>query len=194
LTRLFVAVELPRDVRRGIESWRRDLGRELPAARWVAETQLHLTLRFLSDVAADRVPDLIHALRPVLGARRPFDLEVGGGGVFPERGPARVLWVGVRASDDLLGLQRVTARAAEDALELAAEARPFHPHVTVGRCRRAWPRPAAQRWCERAPSRFAEPFPVRAATLVESELSADGARHGIVERFPLAGEPPGAAA
>jgi RNA 2',3'-cyclic 3'-phosphodiesterase len=185
--RLFVALELPAALRQAIDAWRRGAADHPGRVRWVAAGQLHLTLGFLSEVAAARLGELSRALASALAGCAAPRLEVIGGGAFPERGPVGVLWVGVRGGEELIGLQRIAATAAEKALDLPPERRPFHPHVTLGRCRDPWPRRRAEAWFAGLPASFGEPFTARDAVLIRSELSAAGAVHSVVASFPLRG-------
>src|SRR5258708_21001907 len=95
--RLFVAVEIDNQVRRVAEATagalRAAIGPALKA-RWVPAENMHLTVRFIGHVDDDRVPALIAALTPPLDIT-PFDIELGGCGVFPPSGPPRALWIGL---------------------------------------------------------------------------------------------------
>src|SRR5436190_15027723 len=87
--RLFVAIALPESVRTVVAG----LATPLRHVRWTPLEQLHVTLRFLGNVVADKCDPLMKALS---GLRvEPFLLPVEGVGVFPVKGPARVLWAGV---------------------------------------------------------------------------------------------------
>jgi 2'-5' RNA ligase len=140
--RLFVALNLPEAVREAL--WQaaarlRDL--DLPV-RWVKPDGLHLTLKFLGEVGEEREPDLIAALgraaappsgsRPASGV---LNLRVHGFGAFPDPRRPRVLWAGVEAEPALELLQHAVEREFEP-LGFPTEARPFRPHLTLGRAER----------------------------------------------------------
>jgi 2'-5' RNA ligase len=81
------------------------------------------------------------------------------------------------------GIMERLARAVEDAAREAAfvpETRPFRPHLTVARARRA-DRPRAPR----SPFAGAAESEVRELGLYRSELLPGGARYTRLERFPL---------
>jgi len=124
--RLFVAVDLPEEVRRELSS----LCCGLPGARWLPPEQLHLTLRFIGEVDPETGRSVAEALDDV--ALTPFSLRLRGLGFFPPRGQPRVLWAGVERSEALSRLQRrvetVLTRAG-----LAPEGRKFMAHVTLAR-------------------------------------------------------------
>jgi 2'-5' RNA ligase len=127
---LFVAVFPPEDVlaelRRGLTTALAAAGRKVrltPVDRW------HLTLAFLGEVEADRLPDVERALAAV-APPGPLRLRLSGGGSFG-RARSAVLWAGV--DGDLDGLARLHAglRGALVATGLPHDERPFTPHLTV---------------------------------------------------------------
>ena len=66
--RAFIAVRLPAEVRVAVERVQRELKAAVRgnAVRWTPSEQIHLTLKFLGNVAADSLPDLESALRRAL--------------------------------------------------------------------------------------------------------------------------------
>lgn len=186
--RLFLALDLPEDVRREIGERAGRLRARLPAARWVRPEGLHLTLAFLGPVESGRVAGLTAAVAPVFAAAAPLTATVGGGGTFPPGRPARVAWVGVHAGPELPALQGAVAEAAYRSLDLETDTRPFHAHVTVARPRRPWNRRAADELARAFEGELGEPFVVTEAVLYRSELGPGGSRYTALERYPL-GEP-----
>jgi 2'-5' RNA ligase len=103
-----------------------------PAARWVDEDRIHLTVKFLGDQPEAAVEPLLGAIATVAARYDPIPLEVGGLNAFPNLRSPRVVWVGVRADPKLELLQHDIERACE-ALGHEVEGRAYRPHVTVGR-------------------------------------------------------------
>jgi RNA 2',3'-cyclic 3'-phosphodiesterase len=101
--------------------------------RWVRLDGLHLTLRFLGPTLDDRVEAAVDAVETAARGRAPFDVAIGGAGVFPPVGRPRALWLGLRAgADGLTGL----AQAVDGELSRAGWAldpKPFRPHLTLAR-------------------------------------------------------------
>lgn len=128
MVRLFVGVELPEDVRERLSS----LGGGVPGARWVPPENLHLTLRFIGEVAGDEADDIYHALSAV--RPRSFDITLSGVGHFETGGEVRALWVGVERNAELVALRdRIESTLVR--LGLPPEGRRFMPHVTLARLR-----------------------------------------------------------
>ena len=132
--RLFLALNLPADLRDAAFAAAGPLRAAAPSVRWTRPEQLHLTVKFLGeqdDAAAGRI---VAALRDVGAGNGPVPLAIGGCGAFPGWRRARVLWLGVRA-DPRLELLHHDTEVACGTLGMPVEGRPFRPHVTLGRVR-----------------------------------------------------------
>jgi len=191
--RLFVAVDLddPRReaVTRAAEAIRRLLNRSCGerAVRWIARDHLHLTIRFLGEVDEALGSRIRESLAPPLGAE-PFDLALDGAGVFPPRGAPRVLWIGVTRG--AAGLDR-TVEAVDARLRRAGvpgAARPFSPHLTIGRFRERARvgRGDALREALAAVQVASGDMRVMSVVLYDSRLSPSGPRYEPLGRTPLA--------
>jgi RNA 2',3'-cyclic 3'-phosphodiesterase len=181
--RLFVAVELPADVRQAIGRLIEPF-RTLEGFRWTPLENLHLTLAFLGWVRPDpQVIDDIH--RRLAGAAAdlvPIEVRIGGAGGFPERGRVRVLWVGF---DDPAGELADLANAVRVALgdRFPPDERPFRPHVTVARAKRP------VRVAVPATDAVGPSFRADAITLFRSRLGGAHARYEALARWPMGAQP-----
>ncbi|PYL57449.1 MAG: RNA 2',3'-cyclic phosphodiesterase [Verrucomicrobia bacterium] len=127
--RLFVAIDLPDATRRLLV----DLDPHIRGVRWTDPPQMHLTLAFFADVSQD--VDL--ALREKLGAIEfgVFFLPVTGVGTFSAKGAPKIIWIGVgNAHPHLFQIHKRVQEAAL-AAGIDPELRPWHPHITIARCR-----------------------------------------------------------
>jgi 2'-5' RNA ligase len=129
--RLFVAVDIPDDVRAAIAAVVAKLRRTCEAARWVRLEGAHVTLKFIGEVPAEKTEAIKAALATV---RFPSAIKIffRGIGFFPNERRPRVLWAGVVVGPEL----RTLAAAVENSLEpldFAREQREFSPHVTLAR-------------------------------------------------------------
>lgn len=134
--RSFIAIELPQEVKDGLAS----LQTELKFAghtfiKWVAPESIHLTLKFLGNILATKVSDIVRTLERVAAEFLPFRLEVSGLGTFPSLRQPRVLWVGIGGQvDQLMTLQQLIDKALIPQ-GFSPEPRPFTPHLTLARLR-----------------------------------------------------------
>lgn len=175
--RLFVAVDLPDDVREAVRS----ICQAVPAARWVPEEQLHLTLRFIGDTDDAMFAAILRALTAVRCA--PFPLAVRGVGHFPPGKHPRVLWVGLESCEQLLALQQDIEHAVV-AAGIPADPRRFSPHITIARLKEVHPEKVEA--FEVAHRTLASaPFPVTEFHLYSSTLSSKGATHRRERTYTL---------
>ena len=136
MLRAFIAIELPgglqKEISQVIERLQTTAGKS--AVRWVAASNIHLTLKFLGDIAPTSLGVIEEALRIEAGLHSGFRMEAGGLGAFPNTKRPRVIWLGVDAPPELTSLQRGIDSATAK-LGYASETRPFSPHLTLGRVR-----------------------------------------------------------
>lgn len=123
--RLFLALWPDDAVREAIAQWQETWSWP-PSSRLVAPTQLHLTLHFIGNVPAPRLPEIVQALQV---PSEPTRLEFGDGKVWP--GGIAVLRP--LATPHPLAALHARLATALTALRLPVEERPFRPHVTLAR-------------------------------------------------------------
>jgi 2'-5' RNA ligase len=190
--RLFVAVDLPPDVKRAIINTIDGLQRTLAttALRWVRPEGIHATLEFLGATAEERLPAIKHALAGCAEAAAPFDLTPLGVGSFGGR-DLRVIWIGLGGDEGALA---DLAEQVEDVLEplgFPREQRAFNAHLTLARVRDD-ATPAERARLHDALSRFEAPrfppFRVAEFVLMQSILGAGGAHYRPLAKFLLSGE------
>ena len=131
--RLFVAIDLPESTRQLLAS----LDPQIRGVRWIDPAQMHLTLGFFGDVT-DNIGLALHEKLSAIefGA---FFLPVVGVGTFPAKGPPKIIWIGVgKAHPHLFQIHKRVQEAAL-AAGLEPELRPWHPHITIARCRNVAP-------------------------------------------------------
>jgi len=95
--RTFIAIEVPAEIRRQIRAHIDELRATFPGARasWSRADNLHLTLKFLGDVAVSRIDGLSQACAQAARKVDRFELLMAGSGTFPPHGKPKVLWLGV---------------------------------------------------------------------------------------------------
>ena len=134
--RAFVAVDLPGSVKSALGDLIARLQRGAPSeVKWVDPSVLHLTLKFLGEIPATQVADVVGAMALACRGHGPILLRVQGLGAFPTLKSPRVLWVGLTGD---LGRLQALQQSLEEALAARGfprEERPFSPHLTLGRLR-----------------------------------------------------------
>jgi len=148
--RTFVAVPVPLEVTRPLAAFAGKVGPEAGRIRWVDPESMHLTLFFLGDVVEDRVPIIEEALERAAAGVRPFTARLDELGAFPDLERPRVIWVGISEGAQQLGELKEAVDGVLEPLGFEPDRRPFHPHLTLGRVKKAGRRGAvagaASRW------------------------------------------------
>jgi RNA 2',3'-cyclic 3'-phosphodiesterase len=184
--RVFVALDIPEEVRRRIADFAAALQKHAPRARWVRLESIHVTLKFIGHAPPPQVEEIRRALG-LVRAESPAELQFRGAGFFPDERRPRVLWVGIEANAGLAELAEAIERALEP-LGIARESRAFHPHLTLAR----FEEPRSAGHLQRALAEAGTPefggSVERAFHLYESKLGAGGARYTKLETYIFAPE------
>lgn len=184
--RLFVAVNLPSDIRERLAAAQERLRGAQADVSWVRPENIHVTLKFLGETEEKRLDRIRPALLEVARGRAPFTIRVSGLGSFGGRVP-RVVWVGVEAGAEPLSGLAKDVEAAMAPLGFPKEKRGFSAHLTLGRVRS--PKNAAALLAALGQA-DAGPFGTVEVTrfeLMQSELRPTGSVYTVLEKFPLGG-------
>jgi 2'-5' RNA ligase len=180
--RAFIAIELGAPARRAagrlVGALRGRPGGD--RVRWVREENLHVTLRFLGDVARAAIPALLREIARETAGMAPFAVRLGGVRLFPSPRRPRVVALEVLPPEPLAELAAAVERGVV-AAGLAPEDRPFRSHLTLGRLR-----PGAGPPDVTVPDTpDAETVGVTEAVLFQSELHRSGSRYTPLGRVPV---------
>ena len=181
--RLFVATDVPAEVRGRLADAVRPWHAKVEGARWVGPDNWHVTLKFLGSVDPRLLQWVTDQVRAAAAAGKPFTTALSALGAFPSPRRARVLWAGLE--DDPSGAFTELAGTLDGLLEreFEREKRAFTPHLTVARFNVQGPLPEELL----ALDIRSKTFPVEHLTLYRSYLQRPAARYEPLERFPLGG-------
>jgi len=186
--RSFIAIELPSELKlelgrledqlkSGKQSW----------VKWVDPDSIHLTLKFLGNIAVDRIDEITRAVEEAAQEVPPLHLEVKGLGVFPNFKRVQVVWVGVGGEVAELGVlyQRIESNLAR--LGFIPELRPFTSHLTLARVRQQASLDERQRFGQliAGTSFEAGAINVDAISLMRSQLTREGAIYNRISLVRL---------
>jgi 2'-5' RNA ligase len=178
--RIFIALDIPADVRANLRKYM-ERGRLLaPEARWARVEGLHVTLKFVGEVSDTLVEEIKIALASVKA--EPFVVRFAGVGFFPNPKAARVFWAGVDGGDSLPRLAS-TIDAALEKLGFPRESKPYRPHLTLAR--------TSSRPLRELQPLLADPVPqfgtmtAREFFLYQSQPQKGGSKYAKLERFGL---------
>ncbi len=131
--RTFIAIEVPKEIKNAVEIYVNPLKKEKAKISWVKPENIHITLKFLGEVAEDKIPEIYESLKKCLVGQKPFDIEVTGTGGFPNLSRPRVFWVGLK--NGAVELKNL-AKSIDNELNkhgFPRDKRDFNPHLTIGR-------------------------------------------------------------
>lgn len=184
-SRVFLALFPDRPIRSELGALTERLKEALdgPGCRWVLLDHLHLTVRFLGELAVQDEEDVSAACEAVLSKMSAPEILLAPPGLFSaQRGSRAVLWAGIDDPDQSLHqLERALSRAVRP-LNLAKVSGKFRPHITLARLRGT--ALARLDGTQLAPPRPL-PWRPRELALVRSFLHPDGAEYRLLRSFPF---------
>ena len=183
--RLFVALDLPDQVRHAITELIAKLQPKSRAARWIKPENLHITLKFIGHVPSEKLSPIQAALSPI-HTSEPVELHFRGTGFFPNEHRPRAFWCGIASSPNLAELAANIDRALVP-LGIEAETRPFTPHLTLARFKSD---EGIREVVQAATDMKSTDFGAATETnfhLYESLLKSTGAQYNRVASFPFVG-------
>jgi 2'-5' RNA ligase len=186
--RLFMGVAIPEATRNALAALTGRLVSAVPGLTAVKPEAMHVTLRFLGEVAPSDAGELRRRMQSCRLATRGFLALLAGYGQFPPNGQPRVLYVGFRSGvEPFVALWRelcaLTGGIGTEETELT-----FVPHVTLLRNKRlAIPRGSPElAELARGLDDLAAEVGVSSAGLYESLLHAGGPRYTLLEEVRCA--------
>ncbi len=182
--RCFLAIPLPKSVitslANGISLLRSNYFQH---ARWVKPDQIHLTLKFLGEIEKIRIAEIKSTMDNWNAHFHSYILSPEGFGAFPNLRFPHVLWVGIK--DPTGGHANLVNHLENDMSKIGfpRELKNSVPHLTLARIRD----PGHSRTLPENVIIFDNMpvFSVNSIQLIESKLSAGGARYQVLHQVYL---------
>ena len=175
--RTFLAVEIPRQIRKKINNFiEEEKSKGLPI-KWVKFENLHITLKFLGEIDENKKEEITPAIKELCKKYVRFNMNLQGLGCFPDPGNPRVLWIGVAQGN---GMLCDIARELEEKISHLGfkKEKRFHAHLTIGRIKK---------FCKvddiLAKNIKTDAFSVDSITLFKSALKPEGPVYQELEKF-----------
>jgi RNA 2',3'-cyclic 3'-phosphodiesterase len=178
--RLFIALDIPAEIRAGLTKYMERARALGPEARWARVEGLHVTLKFIGHVDDSVVEKIKAALASIKAA--PFEVKFAGVGFFPNPNAERVFWAGVDGAESLPRLASSIDSALEK-LGFPRETKPYHPHLTLARTS-SRPLRELKPLLAEAPPQFGT-MTAREFFLYQSHPQKGGSKYTKLERFAL---------
>lgn len=180
MKRIFIAINLPEQVKDELEKAKQEIIESFPeevgkrVGKWARKENLHVTLLFIGSVKDEKVLEVLSRTKQAVNGSKPFVVELDKivyGAV--NRGVPRLIWAEIKHNKDL-------ARLAD---KLGSKR--FRGHITLARVRQ-WvfkqiepeERPEIERELDLS-------FEVKSVDIMESALKRTGAEYKILESIKL---------
>jgi 2'-5' RNA ligase len=137
--RCFIAIDLPTDLKEVLAGIQQQLNGWPAKVKWVEKHNLHLTLKFLGDIDALKVDEINKQLEIIGTNTKAFDVCLNGLGAFPSTRNPKVIWAGVKTTGNNLSSLWSAVEKGMLSLGFSPEAKPFSPHLTLGRVKDQMP-------------------------------------------------------
>lgn len=125
--RAFIAIELPKEVRKEIVKMQKEVDKlGLVKGKFIEEENLHLTLKFLGDISRSELDAVKERLERIKFSS--FKIKLDGIGVFSEDF-VRIIWVSL-SGEEIFELQKKIDKELE---EIFAPEHRFMAHITLAR-------------------------------------------------------------
>jgi RNA 2',3'-cyclic 3'-phosphodiesterase len=173
--RLFVAIQIPADIRAAFADLLKEFRAIAPLAKWVRADNLHVTLKFLGETDSAKLAAIQNSISTVHSTQS-VSLDFRGLGFFPNEKRPRVFWAGMEATPNLATLATDIDRAAHQ-IGFPLEERPFTPHLTLARFNPPGLPPKLAAAARENVHRSFGSFTAREFHLIESKLKSTGAEY-----------------
>jgi len=181
MTRLFVALEIPEDVRASISDFRYQAADDQLNFKWEPKEKVHLTLKFIGEVNDERAGMISNSLGFLEQYER-IRCKLTRFGFFFKNGIPQILWIGLWVDTILFNIvERLNNELVK--FDIPVEKRKFKPHLTLLRIRKRFP----EEWVTKFNS-FIIPeinFVSDNILLIKSELLADSSKYTVIKNFNL---------
>lgn len=186
--RVFVALDLSSEARREIEKFLKRLEKKHWKVKWEKPEKIHLTLAFLGSIKEEKLELVKEACQQVTKVTISFIVSFKGLGCFPDFDFPRIIWLGLKG--DLKSLVELQKRLKDKLgrLGFETEKRPFEPHLTLGRIKRARVRERREIGRQIKGMRkmdFQNQWLINKIVLYESQCLAEGSVYKKIGEFPL---------
>jgi len=104
--------------------------------KFVEPENLHFNLKFFKEIGNQEIEKLKQILEGISEKFEPFEIEIKGIGVFPNRNYIRVIWLGVKEGYNIITSLAETIQDSIEVLGFLKKGK-FIPHLTLGRVRTA---------------------------------------------------------
>ncbi len=181
MIRLFVALQIPDEIRTKIIELRKQILLEGKNLRWEPKEKIHLTLKFIGDVEKQKI-EVIKSIISFVENYKKFGLSLTKFGLFFNRHVPKILWMGLSENENLMTLVNELNLKLKD-IDIPAENRKFKSHLTLLRIKNNFPESLIDKF-----ENFNIPetsFICDTISLMESRLYPSGSEYSTIKNYEL---------
>lgn len=183
--RLFIALEIPEDVKDKLNSTVYKIANSIPGKRinfrWEGKDKYHLTLKFIGDTEEAFLPAIKDELK-YLNETKGFVGEISKFGVFPNPKLPRILWAGLEITPEINELvAEINDKLCQTGI--MREEKKFKPHITLLRIKENHDISFMNYFFSYSFEKKA--FPLNKIVLYESKLQPGGSLYKSLENYQL---------
>ena len=175
--RIFVAINLPEEIKRELLSYERRW--KNLRVKWTNFYNLHITLEFLGEVNRIELSKILQAVEKTALEIKPFDIKLDKIVLGPDPVQAKMFWVTVCVDNNILELKDLINENLKF-YDFDLEEREFKPHITLARAR------GNQLKGKQTNITLQNmKFKTESIEVMHSQLHPGGAKYKVVESFGL---------
>jgi 2'-5' RNA ligase len=179
--RLFIAIEIPEDVRDDIYNLTAGMFKDKKYVKVVPVSNIHLTLKFLGDTDINEIDRIKSAIKGTAGQFEKFNYKISGSiNAFPEYQNARVVFVEIESGGEQICKIYNELENNLSRIKIEREKRKFSPHITVARLKN---RENLKELINKQEKKINRTLSCNGLTLFESQLKPEGARYIVLDKF-----------
>jgi 2'-5' RNA ligase len=178
--RTFIAVEISDAIRAELENIQRELMKTAAHVSWVKPQNIHCTFVFLGDIFSEMIAQLTAILDRHAAGLKPFEVEVATLGFFGSPRSPRIVWAGMTGGTEILIKLQESLAADVAKMGIKLDAKPFKPHLTIGRVRSNRNAQALISAIETNKEKSFGKHMVQRIVLMQSVLSAQGPEYSLL--------------
>jgi 2'-5' RNA ligase len=183
MTRLFIALNIPKDIIEKIILLRNSAVPDPMDYKWEAKEKLHLTLKFIGDVEDNLVEQIKNEIS-FISSYKVFNCSLTKFGFFYSSKMPKILWLGLKIDEEIFDLVK---RLDEKLLkfDIKEEKRKFKPHLTIMRVKKKLDKNFIN--CFENCKLPETEFTADSVSLIKSELHSDSSRYTEIKNYTLMG-------
>lgn len=183
--RAFIALEISQPHKQKISGLISSLKSSDADIRWLAENQMHLTLKFLGNIQQDSVKNISQILRSIAMDTNAFTMDLTGIGAFPNIKHPKVIWLGIEKGSLSINILSDKIEQGLEHLGFKREKRLFKPHLTLGRVKSLKNIKKLLDIIAKIKFQCEEFILINKIILFQSTLTPKGAVYSILEEYPF---------